>query len=97
MEDSSSMTDSKWPEEIFTSVKKLGPHVCKRTEFVRRAYDQKWVRWELVNTSYEPDGGRRYPFASATCANEMWIATGVWHERPDKAMKEARHGHRKRT
>lgn len=97
MEDSSSMNNTaRWPEETFPSARELGPHVCKRTEFVLRSHDQKWVRWDLVNTSYE----RRemeFPFQSATCAREMWIATGVWHERPDKAMKEIRDGYRKRT
>jgi hypothetical protein len=88
---------TRWPEEIFPSIRlEVGPHVCKRTEFVCRSYDQKWVRWELVNTSHEPQEGK-YPFESATCAREMWIATGVWHDRPDNAMKEIRDGYRKRT
>ena len=89
------LTDLMWPEEKYESARELGPHVCKKTEFVQRAFDKKWVRWELVNTSYEPNE-KEYPFQSETYAREMWIATGVWYDRPDKAMKEAKDGYRKR-
>ena len=89
------LTDLMWPEEKYESARELGPHVCKKTEFVQRTFDKKWVRWELVNTSYEPNE-KEYPFQSETYAREMWIATGVWNDRPDKAMKESKDGYRKR-
>jgi len=81
------MTKYEWPEEEFKSAWELGPHVCKKTEFVQRPFDKKWVRWELVVTNWEPQEGD-FPFSSTMNAREVWIVTGVWHDRPAKAIQE---------
>ena len=88
------LTDLMWPEEKYESARELGPHVCNRTEFVQRTFDKKWVRWELVDSTWERQEGE-YPFASSG-PRYVWIATGVWHDRPDTAMKESKDGYRKR-
>jgi len=81
------MTKYEWPEEEFNNAWEHGPHVCKKTEFVQRNFDKKWLRWELVVSNWEPQEGE-YPFLSATNAREVWIVTGVWHDRPVKAIQE---------
>jgi len=45
------------------------------------------VRWELVVTNWEPQEGD-FPFSSTMNAREVWIVTGVWHNRPAKAIQE---------
>jgi hypothetical protein len=76
----------KYPEENFNSIREeCGPHFSKRTEFIQRKFDKKWVRWELVNPQIESSEGER-PFESATNARSVWVATGVWHEKPVVVM-----------
>jgi|GEM_PF-4145681 hypothetical protein len=56
-----------------------GPHVSIRIEYVKRKLDNKWVRWELVDTRHEYQE-RDFPFTSRTNTRYMWIATGVWNK-----------------
>jgi len=81
------MSTRAWPEEKFNGAWEHGPHVSKKTEFIQRAFDKKWVRWELVVAAWEPQEGE-HPFLSATNARDVWIVTGVWHDRPVDAMQE---------
>ena len=81
------MTDFVWPEDNFNSVRKdLGAHVSKRTEYVQRNFDKKWVRWELVDTQTK----ERDPFQTGCNTREVWIATGVWHDKPVTTMNKER-------
>jgi len=80
------MTNFAWPEDNFNSIREdCGPHFSKRTEYVQRNLDKKWVRWELVDTQMEASEHDR-PFESATNVRSMWVATGVWHEKPVVTM-----------
>ena len=65
-----------------------GAYVCRRIEFTQRDYDKKWVRWEEVDTNYEPQE-RDHPFSSGNGHRYAWISTGVWNYKPIDAMKEA--------
>ncbi len=50
----------------------------KVIEFTQRAYDDKWICWELMDSKKIGD--------TSTWPRYKWVVTGVWNDKPMKLM-----------
>ena len=63
----------------------------KVIEFTQRSYDNKWVRWELMDSKQKGGIGD-----TATWSRFKWIITGVWDQKPTKLMDKFKDNFTKR-
>ena len=51
-------------------------------EFTQREYDNKWIRWELMDSKKKNGIGD-----TSTWNRFKWVITGVWKHEPKDLMK----------